>query len=286
MTAFLVLIATNALPGYAASTPEEEPAASTPKVQTTLTADLVALRNPEGVMLFVGGYRRWIQDMTVEVIPSRYVQTGLGLGISPAYAKAAVSGEWKPAVFFKLRLEYDYLRYFGRNGGLLSFPTKDSRFGKREIDALEDKEEKGSGQRILFQPTLYAKAGSVIICNQTDLLYARYNGNGPYFLDREYDTFLKDGDLLIANRTQFLVQAWKGKGEAILLTGPYYEITHAGDADINRQRMGALLYWVARDISWGMNRPRIYALIGVNIQDRNRYDEMYLVLGFGTDFDL
>jgi hypothetical protein len=39
-------------------------------------------------------------------------------------------------------------------------------------------------------------------------------------------------------------------------------------------------------IIWGMNRPRIYSLGAFKIQDHNRQGEIYLPLGFGTDFDL
>jgi hypothetical protein len=257
------------------------------KIQSTFHADLAGQVNPEGLQLFVGGYRRWISAMDQELgTPSSYLQTGAGLGVSPAYAKAAIHGEWMPALFAKVRLEYDQYRFFGDFGALLSFPSADSPFGKHEVDAMEGQEEKAWGRRVLLQPTLYAKAGPVIISNQTDLAYYRFSGNGPYFLDWEYDTLLKDGDSVIANRTQFLLKPWKRGQEAMLLVGPYYEVTHARDADLTRQRLGGVLYWVPAAKLGSFDRPRIYSQIGVNLQDRNRDNEVYLTLGIGFDFDL
>ncbi|MFZ1986401.1 MAG: hypothetical protein WAU91_18470, partial [Desulfatitalea sp.] len=71
-----------------------------------------------------------------------------------------------------------------------------------------------------------------------------------------------------------------------LYTGPFYEITHARDADLTRQRAGWFEYWVPVDHFWGMQRPRIYSMAAYNLQDPNRRGEIYLVLGFGMDFDL
>src|SRR3990172_2427167 len=55
------------------------------EVRTTFHADLAGQVNPEGLQLFVGGYRRWISAMDQELgTPSSYLQTGIGLGVSPA----------------------------------------------------------------------------------------------------------------------------------------------------------------------------------------------------------
>jgi hypothetical protein len=256
------------------------------RIQTTLTADLAAQTNPDGLMLMTGGYRRWVQEMSEDGMQTRYVQAGFGLGVSPAYVKGSIHGEWQPAIFANLRLEYDIYGFFGSNTGLLSFPDAKAKFGKHDLEDRENTEEEATGHRLLFQPTLYAKAGSMLIVNQTDLAYYRFNGDGPYFLELEYDTLVKDSDYVIANRTQFLVPSWKGAGAAVLYLGPYYEITHARNADITRQRAGGQLYWVPTDAFWGMNKPRIYSQAGVNIQDRNRKNEIYMALGFGTDFNL
>jgi hypothetical protein len=286
LAAILVLAAVGILPASGDSARADETAAKGTQVQNTLTADLAGSRNPDGVMLTIGGFRKWIQETDEQGMPSRYVQTGANLGVTPAYAKASVYTEWGPLIFATVRLEYDLYDFFGTNSALLSFPNARARFGRHELKELKGREETGTGQRILLQPTLYAMAGPVIIMNQTDLAYYRFDGDGPYFLDWEYEMLIKSGDSAVANRTQFLIPAWKGSGQALLYTGPTYEITHARDADLTRQRAGWFAYWVPVDTLQGMNRPRIYSLVAFNIQDRNRQGEIYLALGFGTDFDL
>ncbi len=256
-------------------------------VQTTLTADLAGSVNPDGLLLLIGGYRRWVHEMNREYkMPSSYLETGASFGVTPAYGQASAYVEWMPAIFATFQVQYTLHRYFGERGALLSFPSKDAKFGKNEVDALKGQEEKATGQRILFQPTFVAKVGATIIRNQTDLSYFRYNGQGPYFLEWEYDTLVKNGDFVVANRTFLLWKIWGGAGEAALLVGPVYEITRASNADLTRQRLGSQVFWSPTDAVGSLHRPRIYAQTGVNREDRNRRGEVYAIIGCGFDLDL
>lgn len=276
-----------ASPGWAALPLASDVPPGKSAIETTVHADVVGAVNPDGAMVLLGAFRRWISQFdNVHGIPSSYLQAGTMLGLNPAYAQASIYGEWMPAIWAQLRLQYDLYGFFGENGALLSFPSADARFGDDQIDALEGQEESGLGHRILFQPTLRAKLGRFYLRNQTDLAYYRFDANGPYFFEREYDTLLKDGDFLLANRTHVLYELWKGRAEQILLAGPFYDVTHAADAGITRQRIGTAFYWVPKDTLWILSRPRIFAEIGYNMQDRNRDNEGFAVFGVGFDYDL
>lgn len=253
--------------------------------ETVYHADIAARANPEGVMLFTGGYRKWSGPLDKEYgMPSSHTQLGFIVGINPAYAQGSVYGEWKPVLFFQARLQYDGYRFFGTNGALLSFPSADAKFGRDETKALKGQEETGWGQRVMVQPVITAKAGQVIIRNTTDLAYYRFDGKGPYFYEWEYDTLLKDGDHLIDNTTAFLLEAWKGPDAAMLLAGPFYQITNAARADITRQRIGVQAFWSSAGPIWSFSHPRVYGKLGVNLQDRNRDNELFLIAGMGFDF--
>ncbi len=261
--------------------------ASDQEVQTTLQADLAAQLNPEGLMASLGGFRRWIGGTDKDMgIPSSYLQAGFGLGTTPAYGRSSVYAEWLPAVFAKLRLQYDLYRFYGTNSSLLSFPSATAPFGRADVDALKGREEAGNGNRLLIRPTLYAKAGPVIIVNETDLAYFHFTGKGPYYLEWTYETLLKDGDHVLENRTNFLFQIESGPGDTSLLAGPYYEIMHAAAANLTRQRAGVMAYWVPWDTLGTLKRPRFYAQIGHYIEDRNREGEYMAAFGMGFDMDL
>jgi len=255
--------------------------------QTVIQADLAAQTNPEGLMVSAGGYHRWIAGTDKELgIPSSYFQTGVGIGSTPAYGRASLHAEWLAAVFAKLRIQYDYYRFYGTNTSLLSFPSGAASFGKADVEAREGTEQAGSGNRFLIRPTVYAKAGPVVIVNQTDLAYFHFTGRGPYFLDWTYETLLRDGDHLIENRTNVLYPAIQGPGEVSLLVGPYYEIMHTAAADLKRQRAGVMAYWVPWDALGSFKRPRFFAQVGHYMQDRNREGEYTGAIGMGFDLDL
>jgi hypothetical protein len=159
-------------------------------------------------------------------------------------------------------------------------------FGKDQINALSGKEESAFGHRIMFRPTVFARKGPIVFRNQTDLACYLFDGKGPYFYEWEYDTLLKDGDFLLDNRTSMLYEGWKGRKGALLLFGPFYEITHSVEADLTRQRAGGQLVWEPAKSLWSLNRPSIFSQVGVNLQDRNRKGEMFITIGFSFDYDL
>lgn len=280
----IILLGVGVPPGWTVS---EGYGASDKEVQTVIQSDLGAQTNPEGLMVSVGGFRRWIMDTDKNLgIPSSYLQTGIGTASTPAYGRASVHAEWLAAVFAKLRIEYDYYRFYGTNTSLLSFPSGTAPFGRADVDARKGTEQAGNGNRFLIRPTLYAKAGSVVIVNQTDLAYFHFTGRGPYFLDWTYETLLRDGDHLVENRTNVLYQAIKGPEEVSFLIGPYYEILHTAAADLNRQRAGVMAYWVPRDALGSFKRPRLFAQIGQYIKDSNREGEYTGAIAIGFDIDL
>ncbi len=261
--------------------------ASGKDVQTTVQSDIAAQTNPEGLMVSVGGFRRWIMGTDEALgIPSSYLQAGAGIASTPAYGRASLHAEWLAAVFAKLRIQYDYYRFYGTETSLLSFPSGTAPFGRADVEALEGTEQAGSGNRFLVRPTLSAKAGPVVIMNQTDLAYFHFTGRGPYFLDWTYETLLKDGDHVIENRTNVLYEAIKGAGDVSLLAGPYYEAMHTAAADLKRQRAGVMAYWVPWDTLGSFQRPRLFGQIGCYLEDRNREGEYTGAVNIGIDFDL
>lgn len=264
---------------------QENTATAASAAETMYHADLVTRVNPDGIMIIIGGYRKWSGPLDKEYgIPASHKQLGFTVGINPAYAQGSFYGEWKPALFFQARLQFDGYRFFGANGALLSFPSADAKFGRDEIRALKGQEEAGWGQRVMVQPVFTAKAGPVIIRNMTDLAYYRFDGEGPYFYEWEYDTLLKDGDHLIDNTTAFLMEAWKGSDSSMLLAGPFYQITNTARADITRQRIGVQAFWSSNGQMGSFSHPRVYGRLGVNLQDRNRDNELFLMIGTGLDF--
>jgi hypothetical protein len=251
-----------------------------------LYGDVGGRINPQGLG-FRGGinYRNVYRYDEKYQTEGAYWQAGLRLGTSPSYGQAGVHMEWMPWLFLKFRVSYDQLFYYGMDRSLLSFSSASAPFGDDDIKDRKD-QESATGQRISFRPTLQAKIDRVVLRNQTDVVYYKFSGRGPYFLELSYYTLLKDGDWLISNQTEALYEVWKGLGGRTLLAGPFYQWTHADGSGISQQKTGLMFYWVPVDNLFGLDRPRVGLQVGYHLEDPNYRNQMFVVLGAGFDFDL
>jgi hypothetical protein len=296
-TFFLVLISVlvvfpfvyRVLAFEASSTPSQNPLITTDQEKKlggryTYYGDVVGRINPQGFGFFGGiNYRNIYRYDEKYDAESAYWQTGLGLGVSPAALQAGLHFEWMPWIFLPLRLEYDYYQYTGSNHALLSFNSPDSPYGDEVLDNRHD-EQKGSGHRFLFQPTLQGKINRFIIRNQTDIAFFRFYGQGPYFYEIGADTLLKDGDFLLANRTQLLYSFFSEKGGKTLLAGPYYEITYASQANITQQKLGLALFWEPAVSIRYLGRPHLGGLAAYHLEDPSRQGQLFLLIAVGFEY--
>jgi hypothetical protein len=251
-----------------------------------LYGDIGGRYNPLGVGFFGGlNYRDVYRYDKNRGMPAAYWQTGIGIGMTPSAAAGSVHLEWMPCIILPIRIEYDYYRFFGASYGLLSFDSPQASLDEDRIRDRKD-QEAANGQRFLFQPTLQGKIGPVILRSQTDLAYYTFSGRGPYFLELEYFTLLKDGDWLVSNRTQALVEFWKGSKNQTLLMGPYYEVTRAKEAQITQQKVGILLYWVPLTKLTALDRPHVGLKVAYQLEDPARQGQIYVQFGVGFEFDL
>lgn len=248
--------------------------------RSTVEADVIGASNPDGLMVRVIGSRRWTLEGEQPDPLSSYVQGGVMLAATPAYAKAALALEWLPHPALQLIAESTLYRYFGGDAvALLSFPSSDAPFGDREVDARKGESESAWGLRLLFKPVLRVPLGPVLLRNVTQIAWLNFDGTGPYFLEWEYDTLFKDGDLYLADTLQALVTVWHGGGEAALRLGPFYEIARAGAAGITQQRAGLVAVWTLADNLGPIRRPGIGLEAGFHLRDPNRQGEPYVLLG-------
>ena len=72
------------------------PAAVAAAGKSTIEADVIGALNPDGLMVRVIGSRRWALGGEQPGPLSPYIQGGLMLAATPAYAKGALQLEWLP----------------------------------------------------------------------------------------------------------------------------------------------------------------------------------------------
>jgi hypothetical protein len=254
---------------------------------TTLSADAAGRYGPAGMTLVVGGARRWTEaDGASALERGRYAEVGASVGINPAWTQGSLAAEWVPFAILQLKLGYDLFGFFGANGSLLRLPSKDSKFGKEELNALAGSEGAGIGHRVTFSPVLRARLGPVVLRNETDLERYALSAAPGWYYESENDTVVARSDWVVVNRSILFANLSEGPSGTTLLVGPMYDVTRSGAAAVARQRVGAALYLARAVRKLGFDRMRLYAIGGVNLSDRNRTGEPFAALGLGGDLDV
>lgn len=256
----------------------------TPYRVTNSYADVILGANPEAVMVVVGANYQVVKRIDKNHdIPSNAWKIGGNIGINPAYGQFSFYGEWQPFIFLSLRMQYDYFSFLGQHGGLLSFSSANLPFGNDVLNERSGDEERAKGDRLMFRPSLRAKIGRMLLRNETMLARYHFSGKGPYYFEQEYDTLLTDGDILKANDFSVLYEFIPNRKNILLFTGPYYEWVHANSSGLTRRRLGISIFWSKSEGKYFVTQ-RIYSRIGFNLEDRNRDNTGFAIIGFGMDF--
>ena len=192
-----------------------------------------------------------------------YAQGGFQLGMTPVFGRIGAHIEWLPIAILQLRLQYDHYHFFGRYGSLLPYGSDNAAFGDDEIKARKGEEITGTGDRILFQPSLQMKFGPYIIRDRIDYSAYTFSGEGPFYHEWEYDTLLTTNDHLFVNQLMFFYGFIPNSNGKYLLFGPFHEYVRASHAKLVRTRVSANLYYAPAAKYFAFNQLRIWAQTGM-----------------------
>jgi hypothetical protein len=252
--------------------------------RTVVSADLYGRLNPPGISLELEALRRWDRPDGASLLErGRHLAAGALLSANPAWTQAGPRVEWVPWAPLELAAGYDLLAFYGANGSLLRLPSDAAPFGPGALDALRGQERSGLAHRAFVEPALRARVGRLVVRSAQLLAWYRLAGRSGTYYESEFDTLLRERDLLFRSLTTATFELWSAGEEATLLLGPAYEYTRAGRTGVERQRAGAALVWVLADRRFGVGRPRLLSLAGVDLADRNRRGQPFLVAGAGFD---
>lgn len=259
--------------------------ASAADTASRLEMDLVGLYNPLGISISARTYHRQVYHRNKSPLwDGLYWQAGGQVALNPAYQRGGFHVECLPIAVVQMRAQYDRYYFTGTNGSLLAFDRTDGRFGDSEIEAREGEEQSGYGNRYLLNLTLRAKIGNIIIRNVTDMAKYEFPGEGPYYLEREYELLMASSDYLFSNQLYLMFENKSDRGRSRYF-GPYYDYVKIRETELVRERLGFTWYEEYDQALGLLQKPRWYLQSGVYLTERNRQDEFYLVLGVGGDLE-
>lgn len=272
----LVLLLINGMPAVAADAEASV---------TKLELDTVGLYNPLGISLSAKGYYRRVYHRDDSPLwDGLYWQAGAQAAVNPAYERGGFHVEWLPIAVLQMRAQYDRYYFTGSHGSLLAFANKNDAFGDDEIKARSGQEQSGYGDRYLFNLTLRAKFGNIIMRNVTDTARYEFPGEGPYYLEREYEILMATTDYVFSDQFYVLFEKRDGLG-GTRYVGPYYDYVKVRETGLVRERLGVSFYREYGGALGFLQKPRWYVQSGVYLRERNRRHEAYLIIGVGGDVD-
>jgi hypothetical protein len=246
--------------------------------------------NPDAAALFAGIDRRiGLHGDGSVLFRELYVSYGAELLLSGLQRPAAYV-EWLPMRIFKLRLQYDLWIWpgfaLGRGHGL-TFDSAQTPFDPAELQRRKGEERPGLGHRLALLPTLQAKVGPVVLIDTAELAGWFVHGPRSFWREPLHDTLIERGavDATVKNTLLLVLQLWTGGKDTRLLFGGIHEVVHAVGADVTRHRVGPALIVTPVTEAFGVSRPTIFFLFGVNAVDRNRAGEQWMQLGLRGDLD-
>jgi hypothetical protein len=250
-------------------------------------ADLGMSVAPVGAMLTSGVYfRRTVAADERGNFEAPYVQGGVALGVTPASFQPQAHVEYLPAPFLALRADFAATRYFGTNTGLLSFDSADADFSRDVLSDRRGDERAAWGFKGGISLLPRAKFGPLLILTKLRFTHYRYDeDDGPYVYEPELDTLLSTSDFVFSSHTDLLFQLYRGRAAESFLFGPMMESTRTIDTELSRVRVGGTARFVPAEQWANVRRPRLYATIGVNVDDPHRSGEPFALFGIGADME-
>jgi len=245
--------------------------------------DLVGLYNPLGLSVSVKSYQRRVyRHDPLPLWDGLYYQLGGQALVTPAFSRAGVHAEWLPIAILKLRAQIDRLYFSGAFGSLLTFNTANESFDDDVIENREGEERSGYGNRSSFQITLQTKHQHFIVRNITEQVHYQFPGSGPYYLERENELLLARSDSVLSNQIYVLYETKTPAYQRMI--GPYHSYVSVDKSGNKSERLGLTWYQQFNKKMATLNNARWYLQAGKYLQEPNRKDEVYLLLGIGGDF--
>jgi len=229
------------------------------------------------------GLMRYYSDSDSMLFRNNHIAVGVADDFSPA--SDAIGGylEIEPIAAFNLRVQYDYLTYFGLFNAIVLFPSKNSNYSPSVMNHIpKDKIITADGTHFRIMPTFQAEFKRVIMVDMMSFEWFNVKKDG-FFYEPNNDTLMKTTEYFFSNMTILGYQV-RGSGDNDrMILGTRYSFFKVRSTSTERQQLDAAFVWMMGDKRWFMEKPRIVLVAGGFLNDRYREREFFA--GTMIDFD-
>ncbi len=244
--------------------------------------DLSGAVNPTGLRMQAGwSARQTMPDGDGPLWRGREVRADAFVASTPAYGQVGAEFSAVPLAVLEVRARYQLTAFYGAQGALWRVPSRRARFGDREL--RDARATPGLGQSLSGAAALRARVGRVIARNELAASFVLLSRDRGWYYYPEETTVVAPQDVILSDQLAVLGVLWQGEGDAALLAGPMLDYTRGVQAHLTRVRAGAVASWTfAGRLGW-LRRPRLGAVGGVMLRERNREGQAFAGLVMGGE---
>jgi len=244
--------------------------------------------NPEGfAQTFELNYQYKYSDSDSILFKNNNAGFGIADTISPATNAIGAFVEIEPIAVFKLRVQYEYLQYFGAFTALLSFTHKDSDYSDSELDHRQDEKEAvwATGTHFFIQPTFQIQIKRFIALNTASFEWFNINKD-HYYYEPTLDTLLRTTDYVFLNSAVVGCELWKKDDNTRMILGVRHEYFLVQSTGRERQDVAGAFVWMIGNKIWFLEKPMLLMAVGGYPHDRYREKDAFVGGMFSSEYTL
>ena len=232
-------------------------------------------------------YRYYFSDSDNILWQNSHIGFGVGDSISPATNSAGAFIEFEPLAILNVRLQYEYMHFFGEFTALLNFPDKDSDYSDDVLDDLQDDDEAewASGHHYSVKPTFQAMYKRFVLLNMASFDWYDIDKDNYFYLPTD-DILVKTDDYMFTNSTIAGVIFWKRSESEMAILGSRYTYMRVDSTNRQRQELDGVLVWMMGDNKWFMDKPTLMLAAGGYLEDRYREQDAFVGGIFSFNYTL
>ncbi len=228
-------------------------------------------------------YQYYYSDSDSILFRNNHLGLGLAEGISPATNSVGAFIEIEPVAVFRLRLQYEYIQYFGVLVAIVTLPDKDSDYSDKVLDDIDA--EWATGNHFSIQPTFQIQIERFIALNMLSFEWWDIHKD-DYFYEPSNDTLMKTNEYFFINTAIAGFELWKRNEDTRMILGTRYTYYRVDSADRVRKQLDGVMIWMMGERRWGMEKPLLVMAVGGFLEDRYREKELFIGAVFTFEYSL
>ncbi|GEM_PF-2111399 len=222
-------------------------------------------------------YRYYFSDSDSIVFRNNHIGFGATNTLSPATNSIGAFIEFEPIAILNVRLQYDYLTYFGEFVGMLEFESPDEDYSARTLDERADNDEAvwAVGHCYSVNPTFQIMLGRFVAVNRSSFMWYDIIDKDNYFYNPVSDTLMKHKEYFFSNDAIVGFIPRKESDDKLLIVGTRYAYSYVHSTDRRRQQLGMVMVWMLGKKIWFMEKPRLTVAAMGYLEDQAPNGEEY-----------